>query len=338
MNVSVIICTHNRSSFLLELLSSFKDQTVSPSEYELIVIDNASSDNTKEVVCNASRDLRNLRYFYEPELGISRARNTGVKNAKGDIIAFIDDDALPESNWLEVLINTFQTVTPVPVGVGGKILPQWEVPKPAWVPDNKILQSLSLIDWGDQPHWIPTPSLSAGNLALRKIAFNKVGEFNISLGRIGNKMSSMEEILFLFLMLQEFGSQSLLYQPEAVVNHRIPKDRIANRRYIIRRSYWDGFSKAMMKIIISQMDFNGKLDLSSFQMARYKKRGVLAGSVMRFARGSISGLQAIFRMDRKKLTECLIHMAFGLGGMIGLAKHFFFSSDAGVSEKLFKPL
>jgi hypothetical protein len=212
------------------------------------------------------------------------------------------------------------------VGVGGRILPHWEVPKPTWLPDGTRLQSLSLIDWGDQLLWLRTPSLGAGNLAFRKIAFTRIGEFNRELGRRGNALLSMEEILFLYLVLQEFGEKSLLYQPEALVYHRIPEDRIANRRYIVRRSYWDGVSKALMKINIARMEINGKLDSSWFQLAKYKKKGVLAESAMRLARGSFLGFQALLSMDRKKLTECLIDMAFGLGGMNELIKYFLFGS------------
>jgi len=322
MNTSVVICTHNRASLLADLLDCFKGQTLAPGAFELIVVDNASSDRTKEVADNASKDLKNLKYVFEPALGLSRARNTGIREAKGKIIAFIDDDSKPESNWLEVLIDTFESFSPMPVCVGGRILPEWEAPIPAWLPDGAKLQPLSLLDWGDHPLWLSTPSLGAGNLALRKIAFSRIGAFNTELGRRGSVLSSMEEILFLFQVLQEFGRQSLLYQPEAVVYHRICEDRIANRRYVVRRSYWDGASKANMKIIISGMDFSERTDSPWQQLYRYRMWGALAESAMRLARGAVYGFQALFCMDPKKLTESLVDLAFGGGGMIEIMKHF----------------
>jgi len=324
MNVSVVICTHNRSSMLADLLQSFKYQTVSPGEYELIVVDNASSDKTEEIVLHASRDMTNLQYFYEPELGLSHARNKGIKKANGEIIAFIDDDALPESDWIEVLIRSFQSFFPEPVCVGGRILPQWEVPKPAWFPDGAHVQSLSLIDSGDAPIWLFTPSLGAGNLAVKKSAFTQIGEFNTRLGRKGSALFSMEEILFLFMVLQEYGKQSLLYQPDAIVHHRITEDRIADQRYVFRRSYWDGVSKAVMKNIISRMDFHGKFGSSWIQSAKYGKIGGMVESALRLVQGFLLAFQAAAGMDRKKFTECLIKLAFGTGEMLETVKSFLF--------------
>jgi glycosyltransferase involved in cell wall biosynthesis len=327
MKVSVIICTHNRASLLYDLLSSFKNQTISPSEYELIVVDNASSDKTKDVVERSAKDTKILRYYYEPELGLSRARNLGIGKANGEIVAFIDDDAIPESDWLEVLIDTFEKFSPVPICVGGKILPKWEAPKPSWLPEGTKLQHLSLLDWGDQPRWLRTPSLFAGNLAIKKTAFSCIGEFSNELGRKGDTLISMEEILFLFLVLQMYGPQSLLYEPKAIVHHRIPEERIASRRYIVRRSYWDGASKALMKTIISRRDFRESIGSSWFQLIRYTKLGGMTESSLKLVRGSGLGLQAFICMDSRKLTECLLDLGFGLGGLIELVKGFFSSKN-----------
>lgn len=324
MNASVIICTHNRSQLLADALVAFRGQTASPGEYELIVVDNASSDKTEDVVRHASKDLKNLHYFHEPELGLSHARNRGIKEAKGDIIIFIDDDALPESDWIEVLIRSFQSVFPIPVCVGGRILPKWEVPIPAWFPDGAHIQSLSLVDIGDDPRWLFTPSLGAGNLAIRKSAFRRIGGFDTRLGRKGTSPFSMEEILFLFLVLQEYGRQSLMYQPAAVVHHRITENRMVDLRHVLRRSYGDGISKAVMKDIISRMDFRGKYGSSWVQTAKYGKIGGMAESAFRLVQGSLMAFQAAAGMDRRKLTECLIKLAFGTGEMLEMVKSFLF--------------
>jgi glycosyltransferase involved in cell wall biosynthesis len=321
MKASVIICTHNRASLLLDLLKSFKDQSVPPDRYELIVVDNASSDTTRDIVNEVSVEMKNLKYLHEPELGLSRARNTGIKNAQGEIIVFVDDDICPEANWLEVLITSFESYSPRPLCVGGRILPKWQAQKPDWLPDNSKLRPLSLLDWGDHPIWLSTPSLGGGNLAIRKSALSHIGGFDKKLGRVGKKLMSMEEILFLFLVLQEYGKQSLLYQPKAVVYHCIPQDKIVDRRYILRRSYGDGVSKAIMKIIISRMNFCGNRNLTWLQLARYRKMGALAESAMRLVYGCVSGIQALACLDQKELTECLMNFSFGMGGMIELMKH-----------------
>jgi glycosyltransferase involved in cell wall biosynthesis len=314
---------------LRELLRALKKQTISQNDYELIVVDNASSSQTKAVVDNISEDFQNLGYYYEPELGLSRARNLGIEKAKGEIIVFTDDDALPEPDWLEVIVQTFADFSPAPVCVGGKILPKWESPKPGWLPNNKKLQHLSLLDWGDQPVWLRTPSLFAGNLAVNRLAFSKIGKFEGSLGRKGEDLLSAEEALFLFLVLQEYGTQSLLYQPKAVVHHRIPKEKIATRSYIIRRSFWDGVSKARMRIIISRRRGISKPEIYRFRSIWYREFGVILESALIMVKGGLVGLLAVVSLNRKKFTECLIDWAYGTGGLIELGKFIFLLNKGG---------
>ncbi len=326
MKASVLICTHNRASFLKDLLTCLKDQSYSSCDYELIVVDNASEDQTEFVVRDIAKEMKNLSYVCEPKLGLSAARNTGIQNTRGDIIAFLDDDSLPESTWLETLIRSFEEFSPAPVCVGGKILPIWEVSKPDWLPNDSRLQILSLLDWGDFPTWRSSPSLFAGNLAIKKSALHRIGGFNTQLGRKGDMLFSMEEIFFLFMVLQEYGKQSLLYQPKALVYHRITEEKIADKGYILRRSYWDGYSKAIMKIAISRMDFKEKRNASWLQLAEYGKLGSLAESVKKLIFSTILGILSVVNGDRKLVTESILNMAFGMGGVIGLSKHVLFGS------------
>jgi len=105
INISVIICTYNRSNSLADTLLCLTKQTYESENWELIVVDNNSNDNTKEIISELSKQLPNLTYKFEPQQGLSYARNLGINSAKGEIIAFTDDDVLPEKDWLVQIQN-----------------------------------------------------------------------------------------------------------------------------------------------------------------------------------------------------------------------------------------
>src|SRR3990170_3383610 len=117
--ISAIVCTHNRAPYLFKALRSLDNQTLDSALYEVIVVDNASKDNTKEVFREFSGKT-NWRYIYEPDIGLSRARNTGWRNAHGAYIAYLDDDAVACPEWLENIINVFETFKPSPASVWGR--------------------------------------------------------------------------------------------------------------------------------------------------------------------------------------------------------------------------
>ena len=93
VQISAVVCTHNRAAYLRKALQSLVDQTMAQELYEIIVVDNASTDGTKQVVSEYS-GASNLRCLYEPVIGLSRARNTGWGNARGEYVAYLDDDAV----------------------------------------------------------------------------------------------------------------------------------------------------------------------------------------------------------------------------------------------------
>ena len=115
MDLSVVICTYNRASSLAVTLEALLMQEATPSlRWEVVVVDNNSSDHTREVVEGfAARNEIRVVYTFEPNQGQSHARNTGVKVAHGDVIAFTDDDVIPERNWVAHLVAVFAKSNPV---------------------------------------------------------------------------------------------------------------------------------------------------------------------------------------------------------------------------------
>jgi glycosyltransferase involved in cell wall biosynthesis len=243
--ISAIICSHNRAEYLQKAIRSLVCQTLSSQECEIIVVDNKSIDNTKAVVLSDFCHVNNLRYVYEPILGLSQARNTGWRQAVGEYVAYLDDDAIAYPQWLEKILHVFETIKPKPACVGGKIEPVWETARPPWLSD-KIARCLGVLDLSDSPmtlddgHW-----LFGGNSAYPRHLLESVGGFQTNLGRKGNKLLSNEEIL-LHQQLKQRGYR-YYYHPEVAIRHHVPSFRLT-KSWVIRRWYWQGVSDAVTAI------------------------------------------------------------------------------------------
>lgn len=248
IKLSAIICTHNRCDLLPEAIESILNQTLDKSLYEIVVVDNGSTDETMQL-CDRFKKYSNFRYVYEPELGLSFARNTGIDNAKGKVVAFIDDDAVAEKNWLKEIVTTFEDVNPVPGCVGGKVLPVWEASRPEWLSES-LLTHLSILDLGDSPRWIEENEFVCGtNMAFLNQSVEDAGFFETRLGRRGKSLTSNEEAL-LFHKLRMAGG-NIYYQPRAIVNHVIPEERI-KKRWFFKRAFAQGISDYIFNILKPQ--------------------------------------------------------------------------------------
>ena len=147
VQISAVICTHNREKYLKQAIESLINQSLSNDLYEILIIDNASTDNTKNVISNYFSHISNIRYIYEPKIGLSHARNCAWYNSSSQYICYLDDDAIANPNWLESFINIFNDYSPKPAVVGGKVTPLWEAEKPKWLSDQLAYTKLSLLDW-----------------------------------------------------------------------------------------------------------------------------------------------------------------------------------------------
>ncbi len=245
IRISAVIPTHNRASYLRKALEGLANQTLSKEKYEIVVVDNRSVDHTKQVVLEEFSELRNLKYIFEPVLGANQARNTGWKSARGQYIAYTDDDAIPSTAWLEKLVEVFETVLPTPSCVGGKIEPIWEAPRPAWLADN-IAPSLTIVDWSDTPVILNKEQwLASANIAFPKRLLELVNGFQVGLDRIGNNLQSNGELLVIKLLEQKgYGA---LYHPEIAVGHHVHASRLT-KRWFVRRWYWQGVSDAITRV------------------------------------------------------------------------------------------
>ena len=245
--ISAIICTHNRAQYLAKAIQSLVDQRTPKDQYEIIIVDNCSTDSTKEVVEQFS-SVNNIRYIYESTLGLSYARNTGWRNARGKYVAYLDDDAIACPVWLDKILEVFETVTPRPGCVGGKIYPIWEGTRPKWLSDW-LLHCLPVVDWSDTPHVLDDLRmewLAGANIALPADLLKSLGGFTSDLDRVGNNLLSSGDV-FLEKQIIKMG-YSCYYHPDIAIRHHIFESRL-NQSWFIRRYYWQGVSDAVMQIL-----------------------------------------------------------------------------------------
>jgi glycosyltransferase involved in cell wall biosynthesis len=224
---SVVVCTHKNPTKLVSTLESLRNQSIGDDKYEVIIIDNHSQDDTGKI-CACYPEFLALK---EEQLGLSFARNTGILNARGKYIAFIDDDAEADPFWLEALYAQFQNNEDT-WACGGKVAPIWDAPKPDWLTEE-FYRSLSLIDWGEHDRPLAWPERIIGtNCCFRREVFEEIGYFDTSLGRVGNALMGNEDT-----EIQErihSLEKTVQYTPDAIVHHHVPPERMTHE-YFHRR-------------------------------------------------------------------------------------------------------
>lgn len=246
MKFSVIIATYNRADSLRETLAS-QAKLSTKDEWELIVVDNNSTDHTRAVVEETARNFPvELRYLFEAEQGKFAALNQAILASRGEIIATTDDDAFAEPDWLDRAAEGLERF-----GcdfVGGKVLPVWGGPRPRWLPNRPGIHwaVIALLDLGPEPvefgsKGVPWPL--GVNEVTRRDAFTRVGLFDNRLGRKAGTLRNQANREW-HLRAREAGIRGF-YIPEMVVHHVIPTDRLT-KSYFRRWLYWHGISRAIL--------------------------------------------------------------------------------------------
>ena len=231
-DAAVIIPTYNRAVTLAPAIESILCQVCDGVDYELVVVDNNSDDDTRNVVQNFIQRGENVRYLFEKEQGVSYARNTGITNTSADILAFMDDDVIASPNWLIKIKQCFDQYPDI-LFVGGKVVPRWNASPPSWL-TAQHWSPLALVDYGDEPFFVDPDRqicLVSANLGVRRSAFDRFGAFSTELGRC-------EDHEFELRLLKAGGDG--LYTPELVVTADVQNERL-DKAY--HREWWSGHGK-----------------------------------------------------------------------------------------------
>ena len=241
--VSFIICTYNRDAYIEKALRCVASQKTEATRFELIVIDNKSTDSTASICSRLQAEFTNINfhYFLEENQGLSHARNRGIKEAKGEILVYLDDDAFIEDNYCENLI-TFYNDHPEISSTGGKTIPQFENGKPIWM-SSFLLRLVAAVDMGDESIPFPKKFYPIGaNMAMRKKLVDQVGLFDTNLGRKGKNLQGGEEKDF-FNRIKDIGFTPW-YLPSTVANHVIPASRMT-KDFIRKQAHGIGYSELL---------------------------------------------------------------------------------------------
>jgi len=274
MRISAVICTHNNANSLKTTINSQIEQEVNEDEFEILVVDNASTDNTRQIVLDFQREWSNLRYTYEEKLGISQARNKGIQDARGRYIAYIDDDVIANSNWISSFLLCLDRLTPTPDIIGGKILLKYEVANIPGYVSSLVEVYFSKIDYGNNGFFVNKSKLThyfnSANLCINKKVFGKIGIFDTRLGSRGNIARSREETDIIEKAFKQ--NFVMYYEPAAGVTHFIKKHRL-KRRYIFHRFFTEGVSQVLTEIkssnISEQKFFHVRTTLRSILKKSY---------------------------------------------------------------------
>ena len=224
---------------LLDSLTSWQETNASVEPMELIVVDNASTDSTAQVVSRFDE----ARYVLEPQQGLSHARNRGIAEAKGELIAFVDDDIFFDKAWPTEICRAFDEY-PQADCVGGQSQLHFESTQPEWL-STAAMPFYGSTESGHAAREMRYPEHPFGvNMAFRRHIFDEVGMFDPRLGRIKESLLSNEEKEFFYRVKQ--NENTVIYWPDAKVRHRITEER-TSRKWVLSRAYWQGISGAVFE-------------------------------------------------------------------------------------------
>jgi glycosyltransferase involved in cell wall biosynthesis len=245
-DISAVISTYNRCEMLSVALDRLLNQQGAGASYEVIVVDNNSTDRTRQVVESLiALGHSNLHYLFEPEQGVSHARNAGIQRARAPIIAFADDDVVVAQDWIESIKREFDA-HPMADCIGGKVLPEWKSEPPAWL-TREHWSPLALQDYGDEPFYVNVQSplcLVSANVSFRREVFSRIGPFAPELQRVKDGIGSMEDLELLTRFWRAGGKS--LYVPSLIVTTEVPLAR-TTRNYHRRWHQGHGHFYAVMR-------------------------------------------------------------------------------------------
>jgi glycosyltransferase involved in cell wall biosynthesis len=244
LTATVLVCTYNRARRLREMLESLR-HTQSARPWDVLVVDNNSSDETRAVVAALAAEYPvPLSYAFEARQGKSYALNTGIAQSHGDVLVFTDDDVLVGPDWLDAACSVLDRQHNIDYA-GGPVRPIWGAAPPPWLDQQRgdLWGTLAILDYGPAPFVFEQRQRVplGANMAVRRRLIERIGGFHPELGRRGRSLLGQEQAEF-FARGRASGARGA-YVPAMEVRHHVPPERLT-RRYFRRWWYWKGVSRA----------------------------------------------------------------------------------------------
>ena len=262
--ISVIICTYNREKYIYNVLKSVADNDYPHDQYEIVLVNNNSTDHTEQECQRFQADYPDIRFRYcvETNQGLSHARNRGIRESQGDLLAYVDDDATVNREYLRTYADFF-AATPDAVAAGGPILPRYETEEPSWMSHYTRQLITGKLYLGDKPRPFARGAYpGGGNSCYRKSVFDTIGLFNVELGRKGNSLIGAEE-KDLYDKMTTRGMR-FYYLPTAILYHIIPPQKLT-QDYFDRLTHGIGVSERYRTQQISKKKYRKRLLLEAYK-------------------------------------------------------------------------
>lgn len=299
---TIAICAYNRGHILNLPIESSANQTISSENYEILIIDNNSVDNTKDIVAEYQKKYLNLRYVLETKQGLCFARNCAIENAKGDYIIYIDDDSSINNDYLENLDKILLQNNKDIGAIGGIIEVCWLEPPPIWY-EKGLNGFFGELNHGNTQKLIEYPEiLNGSNMVFSVDLLKKLGGFNTKIGRMGKKLLAYDDAEMVLRINKKMGLK-ILYDPSLKVKHCISAKNLSVK-FIKNRAFWNGCSQCIVEHLYLDYDniFNSfRIILESFiRKFIFKSRGNMTEKWLTFtAIGFIyQWLRLKLRMDK----------------------------------------
>lgn len=220
---TVVICTFNRAFLLKDAVCSACEQNLDSDRYEVLVVDNNSTDGTADLISKLASRYPQLRYCRETVQGLSAARNRGLRESDAEYLAFLDDDGKAPRQWLETAAHIVAERAP---GVfGGPYYPYYKSIKPAWFLDAFGTRAIAQRARPLEPH----EDLSGGNLFIRRTLLQSMGGFAVDLGMKGSSLAYGEETLLQRQVHKRFPTETVYYDPALYIYHLVRPDKMTFR-------------------------------------------------------------------------------------------------------------
>ena len=254
MILSIIICSYNRASYISDALTSLYRQTAVLNEFEVIIVDNNSTDNTKEVYA-AWRQTNNNGHFTfisETKQGASFARNTGAAIAKGQWVCFMDDDAVATPNYVENILKHIHN-KPDAVGFGGRIIPKYIPSEPKWM-SYYVSSLVGNFDYAPiacafENGKYPLES----NMIVKKSVYDQIGGFNLNLPGVVGTLRIGGEGKELFYKILALGH--IIYYDPAICVHHVVEVKKLTSEYMYRVASGIGRGEKTRTLAISKATY-----------------------------------------------------------------------------------
>ncbi|MDM8542632.1 glycosyltransferase family 2 protein [Desulfococcaceae bacterium HSG9] len=279
--ISVVLCTYNRVELFANALNTLCEQLLETSLYEVIIVDNNSTDSTRSIAENFSQDYPNIRYCLEGQQGLSYARNRGWREARGLYVAYVDDDCKMPASWLTIAIEIIHKITPAVFG--GPYFAFYNSPKPYWWKDSygnyeraRVSRPLRRLEY-----------LRGGNIFFRRKVLEEMKGFEVNLGMSGQTLGYGEETCLQRRIRSEMPDEIIYYDPRLYNYHLVRSEKMCIR--------WILYS-----YFVSGRNSNDIFQQTFHKTGRLNKLRLLSQAILILFKLQVNCLNGVLRRDRER--------------------------------------